>query len=279
MTERVYGQQEQMEAESMVGTLRAQAEMIWPHERPLLERWGFDQMRRIADLGCGTGEFAGRVASAWPLCTVTGLDLFEGHLEVARRTHPAQAHTNLTFLQGDARRTELAADRFDAVTIRHMLHAFSDVTQVLDEALRILRPGGLLYVLAEDYAGLIFDTPDKAAQHLFQDARSALLPHGTDLYHGRTAFRELRAAGCEEVAVERIVVDTCNTPREPFARMMRFWRDGYAAFIAESGGYAAADISARFDALIATLEDPERYACWVLFAVTGRKPVGVGRSS
>jgi len=272
MSERAYGQQEQMEDDSMVGTLRAQAEMIWPLERPLLERWGLDQMRRIADLGCGTGEFAGRVANAWPLCTVTGLDLFDGHLDVARRAHPAETYSNLKFLQGDARHTELEADRFDAVTIRHMLHAFSEVDEVLREAQRILRPGGLLYVLAEDYAGLIFDTPDEASQRLFQDARSALLPHGTDLFHGRTVFRELRAAGYEDVAVERILVDTCNTPREPFARMMRFWRDGYAAFIAASGGYDSADIAARFDALIATLEDPNRYACWVLFAVTGRKP-------
>jgi len=88
-SERKYGQQAQMEHASMVETLRAQAEMIWPLERPLLLSWGFDQLRRVADLGCGTGEFAGRVARAWPLVTVTGLDLFEGHLALARGEDPA----------------------------------------------------------------------------------------------------------------------------------------------------------------------------------------------
>ena len=67
MSERDYGQQGQMEDETMVGTLRAQAEMIWPLEKPILDRLGFDQMRQVADLGCGTGQFASRVASAWPL--------------------------------------------------------------------------------------------------------------------------------------------------------------------------------------------------------------------
>ena len=270
--DRAYGQQSQMEDASMVGTLRAQAEMIWPLERPLLERHGVDQVRRVADLGCGTGEFAGRVASTWPLVTVVGLDMFAGHLEVARRSWPAVTHANLSFEQGDARATGWESGTFDVVTIRHVLHALPDVDVLLAEARRLLRPGGLLYVLAEDYAGLIFDTDDGGAQRLFLDASRVLLQHGTNLLHGRTAFRELREAGFAEVDVERIVVDTANTPRETFATMMGHWRDGYADFIAESGGHPPSDVHARFDTLIETLRDPDRYSCWLLFGVTGRKP-------
>ena len=269
---RAYGQQDQMEDESMVGTLRAPAEMIWPLERPLLERHGFDQLRHVADLGCGTGEFAGRVAETFPLVTVTGLDTFQGHLDVARRSFPAERHANLQFVHGDARDTGWEDESVDAVAIRHVLHALPDVDVLLAEAMRILRPGGLLYVLAEDYAGLIFDTPDEAAQRLFLDASRVLLQHGTNLLHGRTAFRELRQAGFEDVGVERIVVDTTNTARETFATMMVHWRDGYADFIAESGDTPPADIHARFDALIETLRDPDRYSCWLLLGVTGRKP-------
>jgi len=271
-SEPTYGQQAQMEDETMVGTLRAQAEMIWPLERPLLDRLGFDVLRRVADLGCGTGQFAGRVAKAWPLVTVTGLDTYEGHLDVARESFPATDHPNLEFVQGDARDTGWDADQFDAVAIRHVLHALPDVEVLLAETMRILRPGGLLYVLAEDYAGLIFDAPDESAQRLFYDATPALMQHGTNLFHGRAAFRELRAAGFEDVRIEPLIVDTANTPREVFVRMMTFWRDGYAEFIASSGGYEPDEIRGRFDSIIATLGDPERYGCWLLFCVTGRKP-------
>jgi len=153
-----------------------------------------------------------------------------------------------------------------------VLHALPDVARVLGEARRILEPGGLLYVLAEDYAGLIFDTPGEGAQRLFFDATPALEKHGTNLFHGRTAFREVRAAGFEDVRVDPIVVDTTNVDRATFARMLRAWQDGYADFIAEAGGFDAADIHARFDALRTTVEDENRYACWLLFALSGRKP-------
>lgn len=273
MSDLEYGQQRQMEDATMVGTLEAQAEMIWPLERPLLERLGIGEAEQVADLGCGTGQFAGRLARAWPGLEVTGLDMFEGHLALAREEFPAAEHPNLQFVQGDARKTGWEAERFDAVTIRHVLHALPDVPAVLVEAMRILRPGGLLYVLDEDYAGLIFDTPGEDAQRLFFDATPALVPFGTNLFHGRAAFREVRAAGFAGVRVDPLVVDTLNTKRETFGRMLRYWRDGYAAFIADALGRPREDIVNRFESLLLTVLDADRYACWLLFAVSARKPV------
>ena len=267
-----YGQQRQMEDPSMEGTLRAQAEMIFPLERPVLERLGFGAMASLADLGCGTGQFAGRAAAAWPDLRVTGFDLFARHVELARELWPASEAPNLEFVEGDARETGFADDHFDGVSIRHVLHALPDASHVLGEAMRILKPGGLLYVLDEDYAGLLFDAPGDPARRLFHDARPALVKHGTDLFRGRETYRDLRKAGFADVRVDPIVVDTSNTPREPFARMMRFWRDGYAEFIAQSAGLEPSDVFARFDELIATIEDEDRYGCWLLFAVSGRKP-------
>ncbi len=272
MPESGYGQQEQMEDPSMEGTLRAQAEMIWPLEQPVLERLGFGSFETLADLGCGTGQFAGRAAGAWPALRIHGLDLFDRHVELARELWPASEVPGVSFEQGDARATPWEDGSFDAVSIRHVLHALPDADAVLAEAQRLLKPGGLVYVLDEDYAGLLFDAPGEPARRLFHDARPALAKHGTDLFRGRETFRDLRAAGFTDVRVDPIVVDTVNTEREPFARMMTFWRDGYAEFIAEAAGLDPRDVFARFDALIETLLDAERYSCWLLFAVSGRRP-------
>ncbi len=274
MSDLEYGQQEQMEAPSMVGTLRTQAAMIWPHEKPVLERLGLGDVATLADLGCGTGQFAGRVAETWPAMEVTGLDMFEGHLDLARSEFPRESHPQLTFVRGDARATHWVDSSVEAVTIRHVLHALPDVPQVLAESKRILTPGGLLYVLAEDYAGLIFDTPTEEAQRLFFDAMPALMPHGTNLFHGRAVLRELREAGFTDVRVEPVLLDTTNVERATFAQMLVHWRDGYADFIADSGGFERADIHGRFDAIRAAVLDEDRYACWLLFAVSGRKPGG-----
>ena len=81
-------QARQMADESMVRTLAAQATAIWPQERPLLDRYGLGPGRRVLDAGCGTGEFAARVAEAFPTVHVTGVDLIEASLETARQRHP-----------------------------------------------------------------------------------------------------------------------------------------------------------------------------------------------
>ena len=272
MPQREYGQQPQMEHPTMAGTLSAQAEMIWPLEKPLLERLRLPDARDVLDLGTGTGEAAGRIAKTWPSLKVTGLDMYEGHLDKARAAHPKDRYPNLTFHRGDARSLSWNEGTFGAVVVRHVLHALHDGDRVLREALRVLRPGGLLYVLAEDYMGILFDAESDASRYLYLDAAPGMLSQGTDLLHGRSAFRRMRATGFSDVRVDPIVVDTTNAPREAFARMLRYWRDGYAEHIGQALGRPATEITRRFDGQILAVLDTDRYSCWLLLAVSGRKP-------
>ena len=268
-----YGQRSAMEDESMVGTLAAQAEMIWPIEKPLLQSLGLGHLRTALDFGCGTGEIAGRMAETWPHLEILGLDIYEGHLTVAREKHPAERYPNLEFRKGDAYETGLPDGAYDAVIVRHLLHALPDRAGVLAEARRVLVPGGLLYVLAEDYAGLLFDVDDAEAACLFHHARKGLLSRGTDLFHGRRAFREVQAAGFQAVRAHSLLVDTDRCDRATFARMLDHWRDGYAALIAETTGREPGEIEGWFETLAATVRDPDRYACWLLLAVAACSPV------
>lgn len=272
VTERLYGQQGPMEDDSMVGTLAAQAEVIWPVERPLLERLGLPACRRVLDLGCGTGRISGRIAAAWPQLEVLGLDLFEGHLAVARRDHPPERFPRLSFRAGDARATGLPAASFDAVVVRHLLQALPDPQAVLAEALRVLRPGGLLYELAEDYQGLLIDADDPEARSLFLDAAPGFVREGTDLLHGRRAYRLFRTLGLEEVRVHPVVVDVLGAPRSTWSAIFACWRDGYAGLTARVLGVTEEEVRRRYAGILAAVEDPERWSGWWLLALSGRRP-------
>lgn len=261
-----------MEDPTMVGTLEAQAQMIWPVERPLLERLGVPAAGCILDLGCGTGRIAGRMAQAWPGVEILGVDLFEGHLAVARRDYPAVRHPRLRFQAGDARATGLPAGAFGAVVIRHVLQAIPEREAVLREAVRLLRPGGLLYELAEDYQGLLVDSPDPGARSLFLDAAPGLARVGSDLLHGRSAYRRLRAAGLSDVCVDPVVIDTLSAPRSTWSSMFRCWHDGYRDLTARALGVPAAEVTRRYAEILSAVADPERWVGWWLLAVSGRKP-------
>src|SRR5687767_2991666 len=77
-------QAKHMADESMVRNLAAQADAIWPQEEPIVRSHALPDAPRILDVGCGTGEIALRLAKLFPRATITGVDVIESHLAIAR---------------------------------------------------------------------------------------------------------------------------------------------------------------------------------------------------
>ncbi|MBY0396825.1 MAG: class I SAM-dependent methyltransferase, partial [Thermoleophilia bacterium] len=98
---------------------------------------------RVLDLGCGKGRFARRLADAG--ATVLGLDLSRGMLETA-------AGAGLPCLVASARRLPFSDRSFDAVIAVEVFEHLGAIGTALDEARRVLRPGGRL-VLIDKNAG------------------------------------------------------------------------------------------------------------------------------
>ena len=259
----------QMADESMVRTLAAQAEAIWPQEVALFRRYGLPAEARILDAGCGTGEIASRLALLYPASTVLGVDVLDPPLQVARRRH-ASLLPRLRFEQGSVYGLDLPDGTFDLTACRHVIQAIPEPERALAELVRVTRPGGRLHVLAEDY-GMIHFPPRRLDPGDFwpevprQFGRST----GTDMFVGRRTWSMLRALGVEQVAVDYVVVDTLRVPRETFAAIWEAWRDGYVDAIGERTRLSSQEARAHFDDQIATLRDPATYAAWIVPVVSG----------
>jgi len=263
---------EQMADESMVRTLAAQADAIWPQEMPLFRRYALPSAPRILDAGCGTGEVSSRLARRYPAATVLGVDIVDHHLELAR-TRYRDLSPRLAFEHQSV--YELHADdgTFDLTCCRHVLHSIPHAVRVIEELRRVTRPDGYLHLIPEDYGMLHFQrgTPDlrdfwHIAPACFGDAT------GTDLYIGRHIFEILARRNFRDITVDYVVVDTVRVPRETFATMMEAWRDGYAGVVAEYTPIDAASALKYFDQMIADIRDPFRYAVWMVPVVGARVP-------
>src|SRR6185369_7101266 len=64
--------------------LAFQAQAIWPQECTLFARYRLSGNIRILDLGCGTGEITRRLAQLYPQAMLTGVDILDGNLALAR---------------------------------------------------------------------------------------------------------------------------------------------------------------------------------------------------
>lgn len=265
-------QAEQMGDESMARNLAFQADAIWPQEQALFDRYRLDGALRILDLGCGTGEITRRLAQRYPQAEFTGIDILEGNLAVARRDSAAFGG-RVRYTQGDAFALAYPADTFDLVVCRHMSQAVPDFGLVLDEITRVLSPGGWLHLLSEDYGMLHLPRGGRDADRFWIDTVFPFLDGiGCDSRIGRHSVPLLERAGYRDIAADYVVVDTLRVARATFAGILRSWRDGFAPALAEAGGRPIDDVRADFDAMIASVENPDRYAVWQVPVISGRKP-------
>jgi ubiquinone/menaquinone biosynthesis C-methylase UbiE len=265
-------QAKQMADESMVRTLAAQVEAIWPQELPLFARYGLNGNKRILDAGCGTGEATARLAELYPTANTLGVDIVDAHLERGRATC-ARFGDRVRFENRSIFDLGLPSRTFDLVVCRHVIHAVPHVDRVLAEFVRLLRPGGFLHLIAEDYGMIQFPQRTLDPLALWPTVPAAYGPAtGTDLFIGRRAASLVREAGLRDVRVDYVVVDTQRVPRETFAAIWQAWRDGYSEVIAEHTSLTAADARAHFDDQIATLRDPNSYAVWFVPVVSAQLP-------
>jgi ubiquinone/menaquinone biosynthesis C-methylase UbiE len=119
------------------------------------DRWGGATVARLPlatgaatlDLCCGAGASALPAARAvGPSGSVLAVDLAEPLLALARERATAAGLRNLTFRHGDATRTGLESDSFDAVVCVFGVFFAADMPAFVNEMWRLVRPGGSLAI-------------------------------------------------------------------------------------------------------------------------------------
>jgi ubiquinone/menaquinone biosynthesis C-methylase UbiE len=264
-------QGEQMADESMVRTLAAQIEAIWPQEKSLLNFYRLPRNARVLDVGAGTGEFSARVAEHLPEAQVLGIELLPTSVEIARQKHAALA-PRLRFEEGDAFHLAQPDDSFDLVANRHMIQSVPHVDRILAELVRVTRPGGHVHVLAEDYSMLHMMSGPLDPDVFWRKGPVEFAERtGTDARIGRRTWSLMRAAGLKDVRVDYVVVDTLRVPRRVFADIITAWRDGYVEPLS-TADFPPTRVREHFNEIIASILNPEHYAVWHVPIVSGLKP-------
>lgn len=116
----------------------------------------------VIDIGCGIGGPA-RYLSAVHECQVTGVDLSQSFIDVAKRLAELTRLTDrTTFVQGDALNLPFDKATFDHAVTQHVAMNISDRAGLYRNIHRVLKPGGRLavYDLVEGNGDtLIFPVP------------------------------------------------------------------------------------------------------------------------
>jgi 2-polyprenyl-6-hydroxyphenyl methylase/3-demethylubiquinone-9 3-methyltransferase len=127
-----------------VALLRAEGETKNPWVMDRIQAGLAGRSGKILDIGCGAGFLANALSAAGHF--TCGADMSFGSLKVARaRGLSGAAPRQAAYQIADAYRLPYRDGAFDAVTALDFLEHVTDPAQVIAEAARVLRPGGLFF--------------------------------------------------------------------------------------------------------------------------------------
>ena len=175
------------------------ARVMEPYTKALLDRMGVGPGARFLDLGCGAGhvslEAARRVG---PQGSVTGVDLDETKLDLARRAATGQGLRNLSFLHGNASEI-VETGSYDFAYSRFLLTHLSDPAGILGVMHETLKPGAVIAVEDIDVSGAFCYPENPHFDRLCELYSEAVRRNGADPDIAPKLPSLLRQAGFEAI--------------------------------------------------------------------------------
>lgn len=114
-----------------------------------LERSGFRTFGRVLDDGCGGGGMG--VSFAEESREVVGIDMSNRFGDAGVRLAREKGVANITFVQADGTRLPFRSGSFDFVLSHAVIEHVADPAAYLQEARRVLAPGGHLFLQTAPY--------------------------------------------------------------------------------------------------------------------------------
>ena len=171
----------------------------------------------LLDVGCASGYYS--VAFAKAGGRATGVDISEASIGLARRRAEHEGVIQqCEFVQGDVRTLPLDESEYDVVAMVEVLEHVREQRQVVERAVRAIRPGGLL-VIAAPHA---FDelprwrrllhrnaqTPESAGVHLERLGTNPFVAEfgiaHEPYFHDAFTFEQIRALVPDEAEIVRL---------------------------------------------------------------------------
>lgn len=175
-------------------------------------------VRSVIDVGCSTGVSTRYLARAFPEAEVTGLDLSPHFLSVAilrqepdfrplfEEAEPIQR--NISYVHANFEHSGLGSEEYDVVMLQFVMHELpaAPTKAVAEEAMRVLRPGGVLALVDNDPQSPVIQGLPAPIFSLMKSTE----PH-SDEYYAFSQEANLEAAG---------FVDVCSAAVDPRHRLV-----------------------------------------------------------
>ncbi len=205
--------------EAEINRLKAQVDLFWQSEWKHYQEFGLDQAGSIVELGSGPGFLVEKLLVHIPGAEVTAVEIDPLLVEYAGNYLAKQKLDRWQVIEGSITDTGLEDDSFDFAIARLVLEHLPDPLEAVREIYRIVKPGGKVIVIDNDFEMHIMTYPPVSGLRELYDAYcKARAAEGGNPKIGRELPRILKEGGFTDVEFEIISAHSALLGDEMFFR-------------------------------------------------------------
>jgi amino acid adenylation domain-containing protein len=144
---------------SEVSRLHAQVDLFFEKEFEIYGKFGLKNGMRIIECGSGPGFLLRNILNKLPDCDAMALEIDPFLIEILKENSYADDRVLFDVKQASIYETGLQDNRYDFAIVRLVVEHLNKPADALREMYRILKPGGKLIIVSNDFANHILTYP------------------------------------------------------------------------------------------------------------------------
>ena len=185
---------------------------------------------RVLDAGCGTGLLSRYVQDTYPNIDIDAFDYSE--LRVIEAKKRSSDNYKINFFPDNIESTNLVSETYDVIVSRYVIEHLPNPKAAIIEMARLLKPGGMLYIIDLDGIFINLHSENKRFNFLMEKIKNGFK---SDLHIGRKLPSYFHEAGLTGIDYDVTAVQfkgkdaeleytnnrqRCINCREEFARIL-----------------------------------------------------------
>lgn len=150
---------------------------------------------KVLDAGCGTGLLSRYVQDTYPNISIDAFDYSELRVAEAKKRIKGTSY-KINFFQDNIESMGLASETYDVIVSRYVIEHLPNPKTAIIEMARLLKPGGMLYIIDLDGIFINLHSENKRFNFLLEKIKAGFK---SDLYIGRKLPSYFNEAGLTNI--------------------------------------------------------------------------------
>ena len=204
---------------SEVNRLKFQVDLFYQKEIELYKRIGLRDGMKLIECGSGPGFLISNIVRDLPLCTATAVEVDPFYIKQLNKSSVINGKKLFEVKHASIYDTELPDNYFDFAIARLVLEHLKEPEKAIAEVSRILKPGGNLVVVSNDFAYHLLTYPSiPELDEMYRAYINSRLSEGGNPLIGRQLPVLLKKGNFESVNIEIICVHNSLEGDKPFLK-------------------------------------------------------------